>query len=237
MKFGIPSYHRPECKTVDTLIAGGIDPSDIFVALQGKKEVERYKELHPNVNFLLREADCAAGNRNTLIDALETPFVLLDDDITSIAEKLPGGNFRGAEWRKIVSDRIPRAIETAEENGCQIIGIAPTTNSMVARGRGEYSYDCVLQGSFLVMLEPIKFNEKWKMVEDYEIALRTIRRGGHTLRANWLSVRKPKNGTNQGGLHERYASGELQTWISRLAQVYPEFKPNKDKLGGYVRFG
>jgi hypothetical protein len=87
------------------------------------------------------------------------------------------------------------------------------------------------------MLEPIKFNEKWKMVEDYEIALRTIRRGGHTLRSNWLSVRKPKNGTNKGGLHERYASGELKEWISRLAQVYPEFKPNKDKTGGYVRFG
>ncbi len=87
------------------------------------------------------------------------------------------------------------------------------------------------------MLDNIMFNEKWKMVEDYEIALRTIRKGGHTLRANALCARKPKNGTNEGGLHERYVNGELGKWIARLALVYPEFKPNKDKTGGHIKFG
>ena len=236
MTFGIPSYKRPECKTIDMLFGYGISADDIYVSLQSKSEVDLYKAVHPTVHYVYREADCAAGNRNTLLMTVGAPIVLLDDDITSIAVKLPGHNFRRLNDGKTLLNGISEITDLAKENKCAIAGVAATTNDLIARSRERYSFDCLLQGSFLIFLEDILFNEKWKMVEDYELSLRVVRSGKHILRANGFSANKPKNGTNPGGLHDRYASGELRTWITRLSQVYPEFKPNKDRTGGHIKF-
>lgn len=236
MIFGIPSYKRPECKTIDMLLGYGIAPNDIYVSLQTEEEVDQYKAIHPTVNYIFREADCAAGNRNTLLMTIGAPIALLDDDITSMAVKLPGHNFRRLEDGKSLLNGISEITDIAKENKCSLVGIAATTNDIIARSRERYTFDCLLQGSFLIFLDTVLFNEKWKMVEDYEISLRIIRQGRHILRANAFSANKPKNGTNLGGLHDRYANGELRTWISRLSQVYPEFKPNKDRTGGHIKF-
>lgn len=235
--FGIPSYKRPECKTATMLMRNGVSAENIFVALQDESQLNDYREKHPEVNYIVRHADCAAGNRNTLINALNCPMVLLDDDINGFAIKKQGTPFKSADDFGQVITAFENAVAQAKDNYCEVIGIAATTNDLIARGRGEYSYDCLLQGSVLILLTKFLFNENWKMVEDYEHSLRYMRSGGHILRANYILARKPKNGTNKGGLHDRYASGELPRWITRLGKVYPEFKPNKQKTGGYVRFG
>lgn len=236
-KYGIASYGRPKCATIDTLTRSGVTAENIYVSLQKEDQLREYKAIHPNVNYICRDADCAAGNRNTLIDAVGAPLILLDDDITSFAVKENDSNFKRVNDFSVFERAIDKAIDQAVLNRCSVVGIAATTNDLVARGRDEYSYDVLLQGSFLVLLaDNLKFDEKWKMVEDYELSLRAIL-CGHTLRANYISAYKPKNGTNSGGLHERYVNGELPLWIERLSKVYPMFVPNKSKLGGRVRFG
>lgn len=236
MMFGIPSYKRPECKTVDTLLSLGIPAKDIRVGLQDWTQLDDYVAVHPQIQYIVKSADCAAGNRNTLIDALEKPLILLDDDVTSFAVKKPGHNFKTEKDGTALLRMYEEMIAVAEENHCGIIGCSPTTNDIIAKRRPEYSFDCLLQGTFLIILGEIRFNDKWKMVEDYEICLRYIRRGGHTLRANRLACNKPQNGSNDGGLHERYANHELPAWINRLSAIYPEFKANKERTGGYLKF-
>lgn len=237
LRYGIPSYKRPECKTVDMLINAGVSRENIFVSLQDGRQLEQYKAVHPNIQYIVRHADCAAGNRNTLLETIGAPLVLLDDDIRAIAIKHKGGNFKRAATTAEFEPVIEAAIQQARENKCSIVGFAATTNDLIARNREEYSYDVLLQGSLLVVLNgDIRFDERWKMVEDYELSLRTILRS-HTIRANYVSAFKPTNGTNVGGLHDRYVNGELAIWIDRLSKKYPMFVPNKAKTGGRVRFG
>lgn len=234
--YGIPSFHRPECKAIDTLCSLGIEKDRIIVSLQDEQEVHSYEKFHSDVRYIVRKADCAAGNRNTLLKNLETPLVIIDDDITSFAFK---GNkmssFKKIEDAKSLESIILQTVDIAKDNDIPIIGCAATSNDLVARNRTRYSYDVLLQGSFLVFLAPLFFDERWKMVEDYELSLRAIRMS-HTMRDNYLCARKPKNGTNKGGLHERYASNELPYWVASLGKQYREFKPNKEMTGGSVRY-
>lgn len=234
LKFGIPSYNRPECKAYDTLIGLGVDNESILISLQDETQFQGYKHNHPNAQYVVRKTDCAAGNRNTIIREIGVPLVLVDDDVTSFAVNVKG-TFRSADMNSLVS-AISDAVEVGKQNNVTAIGVSATDNNMLLRNRPEYSFDTLLQGSLIILLKPIYFNEQWKMVEDYELCLRILSRG-HTLRANHLCARKPKNGTNKGGLHERYSNGELPLWIERLSVAYPMFKPNKSKTGGQVRFG
>ena len=204
--YGIPSYARPQCKTVDTLLKAGVKTENIYVSLQDESQITEYKKWHPDVNFLFRKADCAAGNRNTILAHVPLPLILLDDDISSITIKLPGRNFKSAYEKERWLPILEKAITVAKENRCSIIGIAPTANSIIAANRRQYSFDVLLQGSFLVVLETIRFDDRWKMCEDFELSLRTIRHG-HTMRINHMSVNKPRNGTNSGGMHELYGGG------------------------------
>ena len=92
--YGIPSYHRPECRTVKTLLNAGIEPERIVVSLQDKSDVATYREKYPSVRFIFRETDCASGNRNTLLENIDArPICLLDDDIRGFS-MFSGENFR-----------------------------------------------------------------------------------------------------------------------------------------------
>lgn len=220
MIFGIPSYRRPQCKTIDTLKNLGFLDTEIVVALQDESDVSEYKAVHPNTKYIYRKTDCAAGNRNTLLSALPRPLILLDDDISSFSVKVPNRNFKAIQDGFALKSLLYHIIQIAQINNCALIGCAPTSNDIIAKRRAEYSFDCLLQGTFLIVLKKINFNEKWKMVEDYELCLRLIR----------------KNGSNNGGMHERYENNELPLWISRLDAIFPEFQMNKSKTGGYVKF-
>ncbi len=216
LRYAIASYKRPQCKTVDTLICAGVPCENIYVSLQDDAELGKYKATHPDIQYIVRCADSAAGNRNTLIEAVGAPLVLLDDDITSICIKKQNTNFSIISDRLKWEEEIYSAILHGADNKCGIVGVAPTSNNMIAKRRKKYSYDVLLQGSFLIILDKnIRFDEKWKMCEDYELSLRTILHS-HTLRANYISANKPTNGSNQGGLHDRYLNGELEKYIELL---------------------
>lgn len=236
MIFGIPSFKRPECRTIETLLSAGVEESKIFVSLQEEEDLPAYKEKHPGVNYLFRRADCAAGNRNTIVELLEDrPLCLLDDDIVSFSTYDEHGKFITNTERGI--KKIEETCSFAQQNGISIAGVAPTNSNIIARGRKRYSVDVVLQGSVLIFTKNgIFFDDRYKMVEDYELCLREMCKGGRTIRNNYVCANKPKNGTNKGGMHERYENGELPFWIDFLAKVYPMFVPNKNKTGGSVKW-
>lgn len=236
MIYGIASYKRPECKTIDLLNSLGVGNDRIYVALQDESELEKYAAFHKGVTYVIRKADCAAGNRNTLIQRLPKPLVLLDDDLKAFVIRRNGQNFKRITTEAELEMELEAVIAEARLNNCSLIGFSATENNMVARARPDFSYDVLLQGSMLIALGETQFDENWKMVEDYEISLRIIHRNGHTIRANQISAIKPKNGTNEGGLHERYENNELPTWTKRLGMKYKEFKPNKTFTGGRVKF-
>lgn len=234
MIYGIASYHRPECRTVRTLLEAGVSKSNIVISVQDDDDYAEYRRRHKGIAIVYREADSAAGNRNTLLKEIkERPLCLLDDDIVSFG--VYGKNF------KVNTPEALSALEgvcaSAKKNGCTIAGIAATGNSIIARARSAESIDVLLQGSVLLFMDDKTFfDERFKMVEDYEICLKAIYGGQHTLRDNRLVANKPQNGTNAGGLHDRYVRGELPFWIAKLEKLYPIFKANKQKNGGSIKW-
>ena len=231
MKYGIASYKRPECRTVKTLLEAGVAGEDIIISVQSEQDYKSYSEKH-NVKIIYAENDCAGGNRNNILKNVEGDLILLDDDITSFAY-WDGKKFI-ANTQKVLS-MINEDLAKIEDD-VAIIGISPSANGLVRKGRPDLSYLTLLQGTFLIFKDKsIFFDEKWKMVEDYEISLNAIHSGKTTLRLNNYVANKPKNGTNKGGLHDRYVNNELPIWITRLAKKYKEFIPNKDKTGGRVK--
>lgn len=226
---GIASYKRPQCRTLETLREAGID--DVIVSTQTEADYREYKKRH-NCEVIYAPKDSAAGNRNTILEYVDEPVLLLDDDITCF--KL----FRNGRWMKDTFSSLEAIFQTeaaARDNGCSLFGVSQTDNNIIMRNRFEYDFNVLLQGTVIGVLDTrIRFNEKYKMVEDYEICLREMRKGTRILRANYICAGKPKNGTNQGGMHERYEQGQLKHWIATLGKYYPEFRPNKNKDGGQL---
>lgn len=234
MIYGIASYKRPECRTVRTLLEAGVNKEDIVISTQCLEDYEEYKKRH-GLETLYRETDCAGGNRNTIIQAFSgQDILLLDDDITGFVVH-NGKRFLKNDLMFI--EKVPWMFEFSKKNGATLFGISATTNNLIRRARYEYDFKVVLQGTVIgVVGGGARFDERFKMLEDYEISLRETKSGGLTMRFNDYSVYKPKNGTNEGGMHERYANGELKYWIDMLSRRYKEFLPNKDKTGGMAFF-
>lgn len=235
MIYGIASYRRPQCRTVKTLLEAGIPAENIVISVQDEEDLAEYSKIHKGIRIIYRKADSAAGNRNTLLREIkQRPICLLDDDISSIGYRVTAKGFRVCTDRALAM--IDEACAEAQKNGCLVAGVAPTGNNIIASARDTMSVDVLLQGSFLVFLGDEVFDERYKMVEDYELCLRIISRGDHTIRFNHFVANKPKNGTNAGGLHDRYASGELPRWINRLERQYSIFKANAAKTGGCIKW-
>ena len=234
MIYAIASYHRPACRTIRTLRECGVSDSDIVVSLQDKNDVPDYRKNYPEIRFIFRETDCAAGNRNTLLDSIkERPLCLLDDDITSFSVFTFDTGFLVNKRDGI--EKIDLLAKRMEENNCGLGGFVSTNNNIIARNRPELTTDNLLQGTVLVVADNnIRFDENWKMVEDYELSLRMIYKGFHLLRDNYSCAEKPKNATNEGGMHERYMNNELPMWLKRLQKKYPLFKANKNLTGGSI---
>ena len=234
MIYGIASYKRPECRTVKTLIEAGVAKGNIIVSTQTENDYAEYKAKLP-CEVIYEAGDSAAKNRNTLLNYAKERIILLDDDIVSFHR------FTDGKWKKDTEgglESLEAMFYTAETNRCCAFGVSPNSNGIITRNRYEYDINVLLQGTVIGVLDnSIRFNEKWKMIEDYELSLRLMRNGKTIIRGNYICAGKPKNGTNEGGLHERYASGQLRHWIEALERTYPEFKANKNKDGGQLRSG
>ena len=231
MKYGIASFGRSDCGTVKTLLKAGIKKEDIVISVQTEDDYKTYKEKH-DVEVIYSPNDCAGGNRNNILKNIDGDICLLDDDITSFSY------WNGEKYVRDTQKTLELLLKSLNEivDDVAIIGIAASGNGMVRKGRDSVSYLTPLQGTVLIIKDKsLLFDERWKMVEDYEISLRVINTGRTTIRLNDYVANKPKNGSNKGGLHKRYERGELPLWITRLSKVYPQFKPNKDRTGGCVK--
>lgn len=245
MIYGIPSYHRPQCKTYHMLRAVGVSENSIVIGLNDPNDYAEYAKRMPEAHIIVNKGNSAAFNRNRLIEEINGECILLDDDITKICRNISDP---GKKYGQLVQMNAPEldalfrnCFVVAKNIDAKIFGVSATTNQMViaqrVRSWGEYTPDVMIQGTITGIVDhTVRFNEKYLMVEDYEVSCRLISKNGHTLRRNDVCAVKPKNGTNEGGLHERYANGEQRKWIDILCRDYGDIvKPNKEYTGVRIR--
>lgn len=127
----------------------------------------------------------------------------------------------------------------SEKCNAKIFGVCATDNTMTMKNRldiwGAYTPDVLIQGTITGIVDKtVRFDENFLMIEDYELSCRIIKNGFHTIRRNDLVAIKPKNGTNVGGLHERYEKGELAYWLDKACKRYAFLKKNKEQNGARI---
>lgn len=229
MKIGIPSYKRPQCLTVKTLLDAGVEKGDIYIGVQTVEDYEAYKEMHDGIEIILGKADCCAGNRNNLVSALGAPIILMDDDITGFAV------WDGKNFKKDTETAIRELLACSERYKCALLGISPSTNGLVRAGRNSVSRDTLVQGSFMVLNVDERFNENYKVIDDYELSCSLVKKGLPVLRLNNFAVIKKKNTETEGGCFEQYKNGALKKYLRLLEEEYEFFEANKNYTGGSIK--
>lgn len=238
--YAIASYHRPKCKTYHALKECGIEDERIVTSLNDSNDFNSYVEaLGSKAQIITRHGNNVASNRNNILNQFENgaKIILLDDDIRDFRKwEEKQGNKCGTLKKITELDKIfDDVFLFMQKNNIHFMGCLPTTNLMniskLNRIGEQYSYNTLLQGglNFVIKSEEIKFDEKWDMLEDYELNLRMIRQGYIIARINNIVPNKSLMGKEKGGMYDRYQRGEQKLWLRRLVKKYPDMVTKKDR--------
>lgn len=240
ISWGISGYHRPDCKTYKTLVGIGISPDDIVICVNDEDDFEEYSRIYPKVIYT--KGDCVAQNRNKLLRTLSGDVVLLDDDIRKFQKLDRANNRLGVSWRTIDSaDELIEVVEDSFKAARACSAALFGTYSIVNAGwaldslmrDGLYSLNKLFQGGFCGFVKNVGYNENYKVLDDYELILRLIQRGGLSIRRNDLIAIKNGMGNDKGGYYDLYRIGIQQKYGRMLADQYKDLiTANKD----YTRF-
>lgn len=245
IRYGIASYHRPHCKTLKTLLDMGAEPERLLVHLNDRNDLALYKARWDGKAELRYERKYnAAGNRNNILDYLadtEDDFIILDDDIRSfVAFDMNAGKW--GRWNKIDDIReLDRYMEEcfakARSVGADIFGCTSASNSMVTKGTiksdGIWSVNKNFAGVISgITNKSIRYDETYDTLEDYELNLRVLRRGGRLLRRNGITAFSDPMMKTEGGMREHYEAGLKPICLQRIADEYGDMvRIKKDGTG------
>lgn len=227
--YGIACYHRPECKTLHTLLKAEIPKDRILIAVNCAEDYETYsKKYGRDFEILYKPKKNVAGNRNNMLERMSGKIVLLDDDIVAFKryERSNGkyGKFVDAcaeEFEKMLADCFAKA----EETKSVLFGFASSGNPMNAAqyfdNHHRYSVNGNFQGGFCGYPDTaLRHDESYDVLDDYELNLRILAEGKNILRRNDWMADKGKMAGNSGGCKELYDSGAQHRCMRRLEKQW-----------------
>lgn len=204
----IPSWHRPECKTLGIIPWARVyvDPSD----------VEAYRERYPQADIV----ECPAGVqgnlcrvRNHIMDA-ETErgtwgVVIIDDD----ASQLDRFSCRGIDvpgYDRIVlgedgiAGLIAEGFTLCSDYGYRFWGLNPTNMPNAACRNVPFNTSAYIPGPFQAFIledMPLRYDEELPLKEDYDMTLQQCARYRGCLRLNnyFLVCEQACKGNQSGG--------------------------------------
>lgn len=252
IKYGIASYHRPECKTLKTLLELGVNKKDITISLNDINDYDEYSKKYSDIRVIYKDGNCVANNRNNLIrnHAVGQKLIILDDDIISFRKwTLDNSTSKCGKLVKIQSkDELEEILEECFNETIKVgnnkFGIYAISNTMLIKGtietQGKYSVNKMFQGCFCGLIVDGKtyYDDNFRVLDDYELVLRDIKQNKFILRRNDLVADTPKMGAVKGGYYELYKKGIQKEYMIKLLKKYPGmFKIKKDYGGIILRRG
>lgn len=217
-KILIPSYQRAgRASTIDFLRGGVYGCEDIIVSTQTEDDYQAYKKAYAGkATIIYREGNSVGDNRNTLLEWAQKNgvsfAVMLDDDVKSI--RFINGS--RATTAKQVHELFVRCFRIASGEGSPLWGCYPCDNRLSMKP----SVKCtLLTGACMGFLDmSIRFDNRYRIKEDYELSLRLMRQGKKPLRFNSFGlsvIQKP-----DGGCRIDWQNGEL--YADMLVEQYPD---------------
>lgn len=233
--YAIASYHRPKCKTYYALKECGIEDERIVISLNDSNDYKAYRQnLGSRARIILREGMYVSFNRNTCLNQFEdgSKILLLDDDIRSFQKWHECSETKCGRLINLTNNferEVKKIFDFMQKNGINYAGVISTDNKMniskLNRTGEQYSYNTLLQGgfNFIIKNKKIAYDEKMKILDDYELCLRLIRQGEIIARNNTIIANKARMGKEKGGYYEIYKTTNLQKqYLNLLKRKYDD---------------
>lgn len=230
--YGIASYHRPDCRTLETLLRIGIDPDRITLSLNDLIDYGTYKARHTGkARIIYGPGKGVACNRNNLLNSYKPGdyVVILDDDIKNFKRYTAGGKYGKLSNIETAAELDRTMRECFDLAACRRIpffGFFSTGNQMMitsaVQNDGQYSINRMYQGGFcgFIVDGRTRYDEGYLVLDDYEIILRGMVAGRDTFRRNDVIADKPPMGGAKGGYYDLYRQGIQQRYMIKLLQQY-----------------
>lgn len=202
ISINIPSYRRPKVETLKYLPF-----ASVWVA---ESEADSYREANIGAD-IVAVPDHIQGNvcriRNYILDECfargDDAVCILDDDFYGLYEWSDKSLTGRAIMRKLPADYIPFLLEKytliCQEFGYKHWGVNPAFSQRLAQGTCPIGSLQYIGAPFSVHLNnPIRYDERLSLKEDFDMTLQHIQKYGGCLRINWL-VYKNKMSVQIGG--------------------------------------
>lgn len=227
--FAIPSYKRDfEQLTLDYLENMGVDREHIFISTQTEEDYYKYIEKYSGrANILFKEGSCVSDNRNALLDNFEigTKIVMLDDDLKYIGH-LVNNKIKPFEKEELF-EFIDDAFNYAEKNHAIVWTGYPVENAYFMKptiDKKNFGVGCIMG----IIVDKYRFDREFKIKEDFEYCLHTIKDGCNAIRFNFIhAVGKHKS---KGGCEEFWKKDLDTECTKKILLRYPDLikKGNKE---------
>lgn len=217
-KILIPSYQRAgRASTIDFLRGGVYGCEDIIVSTQTEDDYQAYKKAYAGkATIIYREGNSVGDNRNTLLEWAQKNgvsfAVMLDDDIRS---------FRFMNGKRITTpeqahELFLRCFWLASGEGSPLWGCYPCDNRLSMKPKVRCT---LLTGTLLGFLDTtLRFDNRYRIKEDYELSLRLMRQGRKVLRFDSFGVTAQHK--TEGGCFADW--GNQGRYADMLVEQYPE---------------
>ena len=202
--FAIASYDRADRQHfLAYLKKFGFKKDEIYISTQRKADRDAYTErFGDDATILYREAHNVSENKNTLVDRLcgrGIPVIFASDKVKSLQYLGADGKAHDVETRKQFDQFIGWCYGVCAKNHGSVWGVYPTSNAYFMKRSA--SVDKMLLGCLMGFMPNAKFrfDPNFPLKEDFELSLRVVKEGGHTVRFNNLCLNATFH--TKGGCH------------------------------------
>lgn len=240
--FAIASYDRADKQYFLSYLKGmGYGKKDIYIGTQCRRDYEQYQDLFgKDATILYREGHNVSENKNTLVERLcgkGVPVVFASDKVKSLQYLGADGKAHDIADRAAFDRIVEWCYATAAKNHATVWGVYPTNNAYFMKR--SVSVDKMLLGCCMGFMPKarIMFDPNFPLKEDFELSLRVIRDGGHTLRFNSLCLNATFH--TKGGCHSFWNSdgdNVNATCCKRMMEKYPNLVTKHPTRKNELRF-
>ena len=218
--FGIPSYKRSEEQlTLSYLEEMGYSKEQIYISTQTLEDYEKYAKTYGNrANIVYCEGSCVSDNRNNLLNNFSkgTKIVMLDDDLKFIGHLVDKKikPFTKEELGKFLED----AFKYAEKNHALIWTGYPVENGFFMSqtiDKKNFGVGCIMG----IIVDKYRFDHDFKIKEDFEICLHTIKDGYNCIRFNFIHAKGKHK--SKGGCEEFWKDNKDAECTKKILLRYP----------------
>ncbi len=227
----IPTYKREKLPTLDLLRVARIGPKRIIVSTQTEEDCAKISKIYEGCcTVIYAPGSCVGDNRNNLMEYCERngyhKIVMLDDDIKSI-DILSGKQNRPLTPQELEST-LSYCFAQAERNNAPMWGMYPVNNAFFQRVRTLRR--SILIGTVMGITDnTLRYDETFRVKEDYELCCRVMAQGRNCLRFDVLSANAAHK--SSGGCEGEWNKTSRRIYAHLLKEKYPELIELSSKPG------